>query len=529
MAATTTTVAAVAIAGVTMLPNKPTVELLNFAVGENYVEYEISIEEMQDDLQYYLVISTSNETDRTILVEEDGIYQNKAEDLKSEWEYTLAFISYDDTWGITTYFEKNFQTVTTTDELPDDEDTSSSEEPPAPDDNEPIPDYQVGINEVTVIGLNKIRIDFWCQNLDENASLGLRLNGDNQNTNSPIILTPKDLERGYVTAVVDENSTLLSIQPIVRYGIDEEVIEFSPYEYTLPTALEADIKVNPIRGTVVFYLKGITKGATQVSVTDTATATELTKQVLYEDYVEVYYEGESQFEYAVSLLNDADEKTTDDFHVIVNTAIQEVGEYIFNYKNANNVGITYNEDGTINVYIQTDFETEDERLYYQIQLGTMRFQSRDPLFTATDLPNEPYGLTYEVCYEENGVQYCVESFTVSGQVNEFYFDGLVDAELTETTAIVTITEFQTEYIDISNIVVVTSSGEEIQLSADDFVYNENEYTYTATCAFENDFEFIAIYLTCTPFADNMQDIEEYVGSLSIRGSCVIYKDINEEV
>ena len=537
MAATTSTVAAVAIAGVTMLPNDPNVDLLNFSVGQNYVEYELSIEDMQDDLQYYIVISTSNEATKSILVEEDGTYKNKTDGLKSQWEYTLSFISYDDTWGTTTYFEKVFQTTNSVEAppIPDEESTSTyedssildeetsspeEEEPPAPD---PIPDYQAGITSVEVVGLNQVRIDFWSENLDQDSTLGLWLNADNQS--EAILLTQKDLDRGYITTVVEENSTALSIQPIVQYGANEDTIEFPSYDYTLSHTLEADIKVDTVRECVGFYLKGITRGATYVTVMDTATSTELTKQELYEDYVEISYEGEAQFEYTLFLSNDTEEKTTEDFYTSVNTTRQEVGEYTFHYKNTGDVGVTYNEDGTINVYIQTDFTTEDERLYYQIQLGSMRFQSREPLFTAFNLPNQYYGLIYEICYDDNDVQYCINSTSVSGTVNEFGFDGLINTEFTETTALLTIYDYKASTIDFDSILVVTSNGEEIQLSADSFAYIEDEGIYTANCTFENDFEFITIYLTCAPFAHNMDGIDEYIGSTFIAGNTVIYKDI----
>ena len=79
--AATSSVAAAAVLGATTIAPPPKIELLDFAVGGNYVEYEIDVEEIQDDLQYFIIVSTTNETDKEFLVERDGVYKNKVENL----------------------------------------------------------------------------------------------------------------------------------------------------------------------------------------------------------------------------------------------------------------------------------------------------------------------------------------------------------------------------------------------------------------------------------------------------------------
>ena len=460
-AATTTTVAAAALVGSTMIPPATSVELLDLSVGANYVEYQMSVKEIQSDLQYFIVISGENKTEQEFLVQEDGVYQNRIDGLLPECEYSLSFVSYNDVWGKTTYFEEVFKT--TTDVI--------------------IPNYQAGITAISVSGLNELCIEFWCENFDENADLELLLScNDSQPTT--LSITQKDLARGYVTTTVEENTIVVSAQPIVKYGENNQTIEFNAFEYDLSRSLDADIKVDTYNRKIIFYLKGITSGATYVNVVDTTTGSEILTQDVYEyyeeglliRYVEVSYEDETPIEYTIFLTDNEGEKTTDNFSAVVTPIAKDVGDYVFNYKNTGEVGITYNDDGTINVYISTNFETEDDGLYYQILLGDMIYQSRDPVFVAEGLKNTTYPLIYEICYDDNGVQYCISSISVSGVVNEFWFDGLIYAEFAENTALLSISDYQAEKIDLNSLRLVSSNGEEIRLTADAFVFDEGTWT-----------------------------------------------------
>ena len=213
---------------------------------------------------------------------------------------------------------------------------------------------------------------------------------------------------------------------------------------------------------------------------------------------------------------------TDEFLVEFDSAPYKAGEFQFNYKNSNDVGVTYNEDGTINVYIQTDFATEDERLYYQISLGDMRFRSRDALFVAEGLPFASYGLVYDVCYEENGIQYSVFNVSVSGSVNEIYADGYIYVTTEENSITLSVGDYQMHMVDLNSIRLVSSNGEEIQLTQEDFVYNEGYGEYLCTVNFAQGYEFITLYATYIPFAESMEGIPDYVGSTSVSFERIIY-------
>ncbi|MBR2340874.1 MAG: hypothetical protein IKA72_00495 [Clostridia bacterium] len=506
--AVTSSVAAAAVLGATVIAPPPSVELLNFSVGGNYVEYEMSIEKLQDDLEYFIVVSSSNEPDRNFLIEENGVYQNKVEDLKSEWEYSLTFLSYDETWGETVYFEKTFQT------------TAFSQAPPDPI----IPDYQARITGISVSNLNEIRIEFFSANLDEHCEVELLVSSQADSVAEPILLTTQDLERGYVTVVVTGNSSLISVQPIIKYGADQ-ALQFEVYESSLEASFTADVKVDTVNQKVVFYFKGITGGGTYVNVIDSVTLEEVLKEELYANYVEMYYQTEDPLDYIIFLTDESGEKTTNDFSASVTLTAEEMGEYVFNYKNPGDVGVTYNDDGTINVYIQTDFSTADERLYYQVLLGDLSFRSRESLFVAQGLENTTYPLIYEICYDSGGVQYCINSISVSGAVNEFTAESYIFASLVDNTLQMSISGYRVESVDLNNVRAVSSSGEQIQLSENDFVYDEEYDEYVCSVDFTNAFEYITVYAPYSPFANNMQGIDDYLGSLSFEFSIIVEPDI----
>lgn len=490
-AAVTSSVAAVVVLGAVVVAPPPKVELINLSVGENYVEYEMSVDELQDDLQYFIVVSTSNEADRLLAVEEEGVYQNIAEGLKTEWEYTLSFVAYDDAWGKTVYFEKTFQT------------TAVAEV-----------DYQVDINGVTAVGLNEFRVDFSAENLDETCAIELWLTYDGEEGESvPIAVTARDLAYGYVTVSVLESVEILSVLPVITYGEAGKTLECEPYEQSLENSFSADVQVDTVNGNVYLYLKGATGGGTQINVIDATTLELVVQQELFNNSVLVPYGGEPSVEYIVYMTNEQGERTTNEFAAAIDTTVQETGEYTFNYKNCGDAGITYNDDGTINVYIQTDFSSEDERLYYQITLGTMRFQSRDPLFVAKGLPNDNYSLTYDICYDDNGVQYSISKISVSGTVNEFYAQNILSVGFLDGGFRLSVSGINSQKVDLNSVRAVTSSGEEIHLLESDFVYDAEHDEYVADVSLMNTFETLTLYVKCGPYASNMQGIDGYEGNL----------------
>ena len=508
--AVTATVAVAAVVGVTTVAPSPKVDLLELNAGGTYVEYVISVAQMQSDLQYYLVISTSNEDDIRFLVESEGVYNNKAEGLKPEWEYSLSFVSYDETWGERVYFEKTFQTTEKTNDYPE-------------EDLPEIPQYAVGISKVTAIALNEVRIDFWSENLEDDCTVELQIDYGNPNDNTTVMVTKRDLERGYVTLSILETATSFTVQPILKYGKDhknQEEMQFTAFESDLSNCFEVDVKVNTSTNQVLLFLKGSTANASYVEISGSSNLQEYVRQE-----ISIYYDSiPDLLEYTIVLTDEMGEKLTNEVNLTINISPQQVGNYVFNYKNPGDVGVTYNEDGTINVYIKTDFESADEKIYYEVQLGNKRFISRESIFVAEALPDDTYALTYRICYDYNGVQYCVNEIVPSGVVNEFYTGYMPNYELVGNTFTITVYDYALPMVDLDSFRIETSSGEEIQLLQKDFVYDAENGVYNLSVELINDFEYLNVYLDYHPFITNMEGIENYVGTTAIEIADTIYKN-----
>ncbi len=505
--AVTATVAVAAVVGVTTVAPSPKVDLLELNAGGTYVEYVISVAKMQSDLQYYVVISTSNEDDIRFLVEGEGVYNNKAEGLKPEWEYSLSFVSYDETWGERVYFEKTFQTTEKTNDYPE-------------EDLPEIPQYAVGISKVTALALNEVRIDFWSKNLEADCNVELQIDYGNPNDNTTVMVTKRDLERGYVTLSILETATSFTVQPILKYGENQEEMQFTAFESDLSNCFEVDVKVNTLTHQVLLFLKGSTANASYVEISGSSNLQEYVMQEISIDYDSML----DLLEYTIVLTDEMGEKLTNEVNLTINISPQPVGGYVFNYKNPNDVGITYNEDGTINVYIKTDFESADEKIYYEVQLGNKRFISRESIFVAEALPDDIYTLIYRICYDYNGVQYYVNEIVPSGVVNEFYAGYMPNYELVGNTFTITVYDYALPMVDLDSFRIETSSGEEIQLLQKDFVYDAENGVYNLSVELINDFEYLNVYLNYHPFITNMDGIENYVGTTAIKIADTIYKN-----
>jgi hypothetical protein len=248
---------------------------------------------------------------------------------------------------------------------------------------------------------------------------------------------------------------------------------------------------------------------------------EVETQDLYWDSVAVnsvmaFYEiGLEDFvNYSLFLTNEAGERVSEEYTVSIDTTKMMENESKFNFLNPGDVGITYNDDGTINVYIDTQFETANEELYYTITLGDKLFASRDKIFCARGLPNQNYGITYDVCFNVDGMHYSIFSVTPSGTINEMTFDGILDANLTEGVLNLSIYSFIAEGMDLNEIWLTTPNGERIDLTESHFVYNEETDSYECNVSISQEFAFVEVYVVYAPYAQNMAGIEGYEGSLS---------------
>jgi hypothetical protein len=155
---------------------------------------------------------------------------------------------------------------------------------------------------------------------------------------------------------------------------------------------------------------------------------------------------------------------------------------VFNYKNPGEVTVTYNQDGTMNVYVLTDFASTDPNVYYEIILGDSVYKFKEPLAKIENIPLDSYALQYRVCVDDaNGIKYVLTSISVSGTVDMPY----LPVHLTPTGGGLTI-DISYNYDLIGDTLWLSINGETpIIVDKSAFVYDENTYSYTYTVEYSD--------------------------------------------
>ena len=92
-AATATVAAAsVLVTATALVTGTPVAELVRYECGDTYLEYEIEVSGLEDDGDYAIVLSTTDEENIEREIDGNGSYSERIEGLKPEWEYTLSLV-----------------------------------------------------------------------------------------------------------------------------------------------------------------------------------------------------------------------------------------------------------------------------------------------------------------------------------------------------------------------------------------------------------------------------------------------------
>ena len=291
--------------------------------------------------------------------------------------------------------------------------------------------------------------------------------------------------------------TTENVDPVAVFE-DEETIAIS-------TSVSAEPYVNLYgEQSVNLSLTGVLPNDAVLVVVDKTNGLE-TEYPMYDDVYRVmenefsweFGSGKVTYSYYIKDGNGTVVLEGDEFEVdftIEKSAVQMI------YVNPMDVLITYNEDKTVNAYIAAKFTSDDLDVYCEVTLdeyGAYRF--RDYNFEITNLPNAAYGIIYMVCKDINGVRYVMERQSPSGVVNEFSGPG-VDVEFTEEGVSVYFSE--SGRYDFDGMRVVTSSGEEFTLDANDLLHDSESYRYILNLTPDSPCEWITVYVDAAAYINN---------------------------
>ncbi len=486
----------------TFITGAPEAELVSLECGDAYVEYQMEISGLQEDSAYAIVVSTSNEEDRTVEVQGDGTYCNRIEGLKPDWEYTLSLVCYDTALGDVNYFEVKFQTLKHNVQQP--------LPPPEPEpEPEPQPIPQVTVTEAGIVGINEIQLYFTHQDLPANGTVEFDLRYGEWSADK-VVATAKDVENGYVTVCV-ESAAVLTVTPtvVVKDGENEVKTTCERYEVAFEETLAVQAMVGLYSGTVTFYPIGLTNGAEYLCVTSSV-APDAPELLSIEGAVPTWYTAIGEITYTLYLTNTEGDVLSNEVSITVDTSeAVPTPDYHFVCLNPGDVSVTYNDDGTVNLYINTQFQSDNKDVYYQITVGGIRYVSRDKIAVLEGLPDQSYALQYDICVDVDGAPYSIFHETPSGMANEPYF--YLNSSLTEKTLSLQLYK-EAQHLDLNNVVLISENGEEIVLTEADFAYNEEYGTYDVVAQFEQAPAYVTVRVMGNPYHDGLEDVENYVGN-----------------
>lgn len=174
----------------------------------------------------------------------------------------------------------------------------------------------------------------------------------------------------------------------------------------------------------------------------------------------------------------------------VSFEIQDVkGDYNFQYINPGDAIVTFNDDDTMNIYLDTVFETEDSSIYYVVRYtnyndGTVyNIKYTESVAYLEDVPFSNYGIEYFVFKTVNGLEYQLQNIAVSGGI-EITLDGVLQSTSgTDNNGNPYVFIMYYDYYNLSNFVLL-ADDKKIPIPSSNIVFN-NGY-----CEIEYQLDFI---------------------------------------
>ena len=371
---------------------------------------------------------------------------------------------------------------------------------------------KAAVTDISIIGENLVGVSMSIRNADRVTLRFTYADGSYDDR----VLTSAEKTAGYLEVALPDSAISFTVKPTVSrngYTLTGDSVNkvFSEYLIVRPR-----VNINTNNMSIDFYVKAITNGATYLRVVSDQGESE--DCYLFDGQATFYYTYRGVQTYTVYLTDDSGARLSNEVVFTADTsAIESAPSYNMSYQNPGEVGITYNQDGTVNIYLYTGFECADSSYYCQIDLGSYVFTSKEKVIVARNMPNITYPLKYSVCFDKNGVQYTIQTVHPSGTVNEtnYYSDCTLSGN--EFTMLISDVRKQ----DINSIRLVSSDGQQIALSEGDFILDENDYL-KATVAFDSPPEYVTVYLMISPNAPDQELVGSYIGSLYTSYSMEIY-------
>lgn len=557
--------AIVAVSSIIMFTNiivkEPIIKLLDLLVESNYVTYNLLIDEVSENMEYYTVISNEYENYRYELVE--GENSNTLYNLKLNTEYNLYVIGINNNNEETKYFNTTFTTKSyecnaTFNKLgPKDvfieysEDTNiisfntefnnngddrlkyrviltdpNTSEKYVYDGSEKIAIIEVPntitnllisyelygiysgvekifdkvnitepinismisseIYDLSLIGINKYQLSMIINSdYPEEVinSVNLLITYDDLTTNSIVIKDVLVSEEMNFEVVVPNYCKSFKIDYTIDLlganGNNSRIITGNK-EYSLENSfelVETQVDNQEYSSTRLFFKYHFIDENTTLAVKN-VTNGNIVMLEHSQEYVEIELDSSTNLQEYTYYLSYIDGEVLGDESPI-SFELQEVnGDYNFQYVNPGDAIVTFNEDETINIYLNTIFESEDSTIYYLVRYtnyndGTIyNIKYTESVAYLEDIPFSDYGIEYFVFKSVDGIEYQLKHVAVSGGI-ELSLDDVLQYGLAlddYDNPYVYISYYQ--YYNLSNFVLLVDDTE-IPIPSSNIVINDS--------------------------------------------------------
>ena len=275
--------------------------------------------------------------------------------------------------------------------------------------------------------------------------------------------------------------------------------------------------VDTVNGATYLDLYGnLTQEATVV-VTDNQSG-EATEFLLYDERyssfnsVLSWENSQGVVNYSYKVINSAGEEIVRGGEFTVDYSF-ESSEFSINYRNPGDAVVTYNGDGTMNVYIFAEYTSTDPDVYCELVLDKA-YRLSGYVFVMENVRVGSYGLEYKICKDLDGVKYVMNRVYPSGTVGmNPYVDGYAEFDGAQVTVVIS----PSSQCDFSNMCFVSSDGEEITVGAESVTVDHETGEYIIELTFENEVECVIAYLSAKPIAPSL-DYDAITAVMELKGS-----------
>ena len=311
----------------------------------------------------------------------------------------------------------------------------------------------------------------------------------------------------------------MTVTPLAYDG-EGRVYEGDGFCFSPENKLEVEALVNldNYYGEIICFVKALTDDDTMISVTSSLDGEERVEYI-GGSQLHLWYTERGVATYTMYLTNEAGDLLSNLVELTVDTTQRDLSfDFNMNYHNPDDLGLSFNPDGSMNVYVDTGFECEDMTVGYYVAVGQYFYRGRENTAIIRNIPSGYHGYSHYVYAEIEGVKYVVGFSSPSGSITPSIAD--IGCSFDESRVEITLPSDGSVYLD--TVRLVTSDGREMLLVAESFVLDEDTGRYVTTFDLGTLPEELVICVTAERDGAKLDFLDEYDGSLVTEEKITFY-------